>query len=103
MPVFGPDAPVVFRQAYAYAAGRVSIYFDKEMKQLAVGVTELESAMRKNDGFSEFTDLRVIACAMFIYSGINRHADMDTIYKFFDAKKEDVVRLIAYANKKEND
>lgn len=103
VPVFGPDAPVVFRQAYAYAAGRVSIYFDKEMKQLAVGVTELESAMRKSGGFSEFTDLRVIACAMFIYSGINRHADMDMIYKFFDAEKEGVARLIVYANKKQND
>ena len=40
---------------------------------------------------------------MFIYSGINRHADMDTIYNFFDAKKEEVARLIAYAKKKEND
>ena len=103
VPTFGPDVPIAFRQAYAYAAGRVSIYFDKEMKQLAVGVTEMESAMRKNGGFSDFTDLRVIACAMFIYSGINRHADMDTVYNFFDAEKEEVARLIAYAKKKEND
>lgn len=103
VPTFGPDVPIAFRQAYAYAAGRVSIYFDKEMKQLAVGVTEMESAMRKNGGFSDFTDLRVIACAMFIYAGINRHADMDTIYNFFDAEKEEVARLIAYAKKKEND
>lgn len=103
VPVFGPDVPIAFRQAYAYAAGRVSIYFDKEMRLLANGASELESAMRKNGGFSEFTDLRVIACAMFMRSGINRHADTDTIYRFFETKKEDVARLTAYADKKEND
>ncbi len=102
VPEFGSDVPVVFRQAYAYAAGRVSLYFDKGMKNLKIGASELEAAMRINGGFAEFNDVRAIACAMFIYSGLSKTDDKSAIYKFFDTKKEDVVKLIAYAQK-END
>lgn len=103
IPAFGADVPSSFRQGYAIAAGRISVYFDKDFKKLSVGASELEAAMRLNGGFNEFTDSRAIACAMFIYSGINHHTDMAAVYRYFDTKKEDVVKLIAYANGKKND
>ncbi len=103
IPTFGADVPSAFRQGYAIAAGRISVYFDKDFKKLAIGASELEAAMRLNGGFDGFNDSRVIACAMFIYSGINRNTDMAAVYRYFDTKKEDVAKLTAYASGKKND
>lgn len=103
IPSFGTDVSSAFRQGYAIAAGRASVYFDKDYKKLSAGASELEAAMRLNGGFNGFSDSRVIACAIFIYSGINHHADMDSVYRFFDTKKEDVAKLAAYVNGKKND
>lgn len=100
IPDYGADVPMDFRQAYAYAVGRTSLYFDKEMKKLTTGAVELEADMRRTGAFGKFTDMRVIACAMFVYSGINRVSDMLAIYGFFDTKREDVVKLIAFAGEK---
>lgn len=103
VPEFGADVPRVFKQAYAYAAGKLSIYFDKDFKKLAAGAAELEAVMRINGVFADYNDIRVISCAMFIYSGINRHADENAVYRFFDAKKEDVAKLVALLKEKKDD
>lgn len=103
IPTFGADVSSAFRQAYAIAAGRISVYFDKDFKKLVAGATELEAAMRLSGGFKEFSDSRVIACVMFIYSGINHHADKAALYRYFDTTKEDVAKLTAYVDERKND
>ncbi len=103
IPSFGVDVSTSFRQGYAIAAGRISVYFDKDFRRLSVGASELEAAMRLSGGFKGFMDSSAIACAMFIYSGINHNADMVALYRFFDTTKEDVAKLMAYASGKKND
>lgn len=103
VPEFGVDVPRSFRQAYAYAAGKISIFYDKDMKKLASAAAELEAVMRINDVFGDYNDIRVIACAIFISSGILRDSGIDSVCRFFDAKKEDVLKLIALVKDKKDD
>ena len=60
--------------------------------------------MIENGNVRNVKDVAALGCAIYFYSGLKIFPDKDIAYRFFDAKKEDVVNILYLAKEtNEND
>lgn len=103
---FEGDKANLFRKAYAYAFGRISVIEDnKRLLKLEKSALELQSAVvgkGRGDMLAE-NSIAPLACAIFINSSLGSFRSSGYEYKFFDVKKESVDKIlkIAFGENKE--
>lgn len=101
MPCFVQRGYEQFTAAYSYALGLCTMLFDCDYSKLYGGAEDFQRLLIRNKAITKAKDVCSLACAIFIYSDAvkTRANAKNMLYKFFNAKKENVDELLSYADK----
>ena len=94
-PDFGEDSGRVFKKAYSKAIGRLSALNLPKLHRLSDGAIGIFSELTAIGKVSEVTDVSALACAMYIYSGLNVFKNQKSAYVFFDTTKGEVNKILS--------
>lgn len=92
----------LFVKAYAYAFGRMSMVSDDCKKLLSATVRLFEKAQKSKIVIGS-DDIIPLGCAIYITSGMVGFRQPDFEYKYFDANKKSVQRILNELNGEEDD
>lgn len=92
-PDFSQENRELFEKAYAKAVGKVYIFRDDNKYLLSVGAKELQRELITAGNVNSVTDVSALACAMYVYSGLNIFKN-NKFYDFFGTEKSKVVEII---------
>jgi hypothetical protein len=98
-PDFKDENKELFKKAYAKAFGRLSVLNLEKFYRLSIGASELQCELITTGKIGEVKSISALACAMYFYSGLNVFVSSDAVYEVFGAKKEDVIQIIKFTEK----
>ena len=100
MPCFAQRGYEQFTAAYSYALGLCTMLFDCDYAKLYGGAENFQRLLIRNKAITKAKDVCSLACAIFVYSdAVKPSANAKKmLYKFFNAKKENVDELLSYAD-----
>lgn len=100
MPCFAQRGYEQFTAAYSYALGLCTMLFDCDYSKLYGGAENFQRLLIRNKAITKAKDVCSLACAIFVYSdAVKTSANAKKmLYKFFNAKKENVDELLSYAD-----
>ncbi|MBE5742758.1 MAG: hypothetical protein E7360_05555 [Clostridiales bacterium] len=93
-PEFIDQKELLFKKAYSYAFGRLSLFESKRLHLLELGAIELQKELNACNNLDKIKDVATLACAIYFYSGMNTFKEPSVVYRLFDVKKKDVVQII---------
>ena len=98
-PNFKDENKELFKKAYAKAFGRLSVLNLEKFYMLSIGAAELQNELIATGKIGEIKSISALSCAMYFYSGLNVFVNNDAAYDVFGAKKKDVVQIIKFTEK----